>query len=146
MVILRLFGRLDVRILDMILTPASHEDCNRIWCSVDRGDICVCGVCNKHKDILLTAGYNQTKIDELNRLTNQLDTANIDQQVFIKERARLTSQRKILMNEVWAVIQHICKVGKIIYVNDYGHYQQYVMYEKKSDTEPEVQENPAPEV
>jgi hypothetical protein len=99
-----------------------------------------------NKDALIAAGFDQTKIDEIDGLATRLDSANTAQQVFIKKRKQLSYERIEILNELWAIIQHICKVGKIIYVNDYGHYQQYVMYEKKSDTEPEVQENPVPEV
>lgn len=103
-------------------------------------------VTNSNKDALLAAGYDQTKIDELNTLANQLNVANTDQQVFMKERARLTNQRVELMNEVWIIIQNICKVGKIIYVDDYSRYQQYVIYEKRSNNDPDATENPTPEV
>ncbi|MCD4819781.1 MAG: hypothetical protein K8S23_13940 [Candidatus Cloacimonetes bacterium] len=106
----------------------------------------VCAVSNTNKDALLAVGFTQANIDELNTLSSQLDAANIDQQVFMKERTTLANQRVELMNKVWEVIQHICKVGKIIYADDYSRYQQYVMYEKRSNDDPEVVDDPTLEV
>ncbi len=84
---------------------------------------------NKYAIELIAAGYSQDNIDKLQVLYDDLVAANNDQEYYKGERRALNQQRVNLINEAWKVVQDICRAGKIIFIDDYAKYKQYVLYE-----------------
>lgn len=82
---------------------------------------------NKYKVKLIAVGYTQAMITGLNTLRVDLRTANTAQENFIRNRSVLTRDRIILLNTVYDTMEDVCRVGKLIFANDYAKYQRYVL-------------------
>lgn len=81
---------------------------------------------------LILVGYPQVDIDNLQSLHTNLIKAQETQEAYKLEIKDSTNDRMEAMNAMWEFVQHICRVGKIIFEDDYGKYQQYVMYPASS--------------
>ena len=81
----------------------------------------------KYKQELISVGYTQLMIDEINALQQQLDEANKEQELFRRNRSNLTNERISKYNAVWETLVRICKAGKIIYCDNYTKYHQYIL-------------------
>ncbi len=87
---------------------------------------------------LIAAGFLQAKIDKLQTCYNDLLKADDEQEGFKIEVKKLTNERIEMLNAVWTIVLNICRIGKLIYADNYGKYQQYVLYHSSSEGEPDV--------
>jgi hypothetical protein len=81
---------------------------------------------------LILEGYSQVKIDNLEVVYQNIRKANKNQEKAKKDRKIATNTRIETLNTVWEVMAEISKVAKIIYADDYGHYQRYLLYEHEA--------------
>lgn len=72
-------------------------------------------------------GYTAAKIAQIQTLGDSLDTKNIDQEVFIKNQGTTTQDRVIKMNAVWASRTLVAAAAKIVFLNNFAKYQQYLL-------------------
>ncbi len=90
----------------------------------------------KYSTQLIAAKYTQAKIDEILAIRTALDSANSAQEQFMKERPQLTFERIEILNACWSVTSTVAKAGKIIFEDNYGKYQKYVITDV-TDTPPD---------
>lgn len=81
-----------------------------------------------YKSALITQGFIQTRIDELNTLALNLQSTNNTQEVKKTERPELTQDRIEKHNAVWNIWEKINTASKVVYEDDYAKQQQYLMY------------------
>lgn len=72
----------------------------------------------KYKTQLLTSGYTQPRIDEINDLRSELQKANRKQNAFIKGRPVLTQERETIFNACYAYTQRVCEAALSVYYDD----------------------------
>ena len=82
----------------------------------------------KHEAELLAVGASQVLIDGLEGHYVALTKANDLQEFAKRQRIIQTDHRITVYNELWDIITNICRVGKIVFYNNYGKYRQYVLY------------------
>jgi len=82
----------------------------------------------QYKVELIQAGFSQDKIDEIETRKNELDQAIIAQNLYLKEKTSLTSQRIKGMNDLWEKMSLISKVSKLIYFDNPVKYHNYLLY------------------
>jgi len=87
---------------------------------------------------LIAAGFTQIKIDKLQTCYLDLMRADDEQESFKIEIKKMTNERIEMLNAVWSIVLNICRIGKLIYADNYGKYQQYVLYHSSSEGEPDV--------
>jgi hypothetical protein len=81
-----------------------------------------------YKSALITQGFIQVRIDELNTLALNLQSTNNVQEVKKTERPELTQDRIKKHNVVWNIWDKISTASKVVYEDDYAKQQQYLMY------------------
>ena len=81
-----------------------------------------------YKSELITQGFIQTRIDELNTIALSLQSTNNTQEVKKTERPELTQARINKHNTVWNIWDKISTASKVVYEDDYAKQQQYMMY------------------
>lgn len=84
-------------------------------------------VAEKHKVILIAAGYAQAKIDEIETVRAGLDAANLEQELFIGNLPVITQSRHSKNNSVWEIMVRVCTAGKRIFKDNFGKYQRYLL-------------------
>jgi hypothetical protein len=82
----------------------------------------------KYKDKLIAENFSQPMIDEIAALKKELDEANQRQENFKKSRTTMTQDRLTKLNSCWKEISEIARLGKLIFANDFGRFQKYVIY------------------
>lgn len=86
-------------------------------------------IATQYSQELLTHGYTQQGIDELNDLHEKLRKANIEQDRFKGQRMETTQERHEYLEVLYTFVTDTCKMGKILYEDDNtAKYKQYVMY------------------
>ncbi|MCD4819453.1 MAG: hypothetical protein K8S23_12245 [Candidatus Cloacimonetes bacterium] len=98
----------------------------------------------KYSAELIAAGYPQEKIDLIKFYQNNIVKANVDQDDFKIVIKNQTNERIKKMNDMWEVVLHINRIGKLIYEDDYSKYQQYVLYHSSTQGEPDVLQGNVP--
>jgi len=83
--------------------------------------------CVKYSAQLGIAGYTQTSIDEILTMKTALDASNLTQETYKDNTPVLTSNRIGILNLPWEKVKKVCKAGKVIYKDDYGKYQRYIL-------------------
>jgi len=91
----------------------------------------------KYSAKLLSAGCSQARIDSLQTHANELLTASVEQEAFLKNSLDTTVDRITLLNSVWKQMSRISEVGKIINHKNYAGYQKYVIYDRKPPVDKE---------
>lgn len=82
----------------------------------------------KYREQLATVSFTQERIDEINAIKRELDNADQHQENLKKNRANITQERLTKLNACWNEISEIARLGKLIFANDFGKYQRYVIY------------------
>jgi hypothetical protein len=82
----------------------------------------------KYHEQLATVSFTQERIDEINAIKRELDNADQQQENLKKNRANITQERLTKLNACWNEISEIARLGKLIFANDFGKYQRYVIY------------------
>lgn len=71
-----------------------------------------------HKDKLIEQGCNEQLINGLPTLAQELKTANVEQEVFKKERGLITQERIEKMNNLYRLMKPIHDIARIVYADD----------------------------
>ncbi|MBC8384227.1 MAG: hypothetical protein H8E57_01760 [Candidatus Cloacimonetes bacterium] len=100
--------------------------------------------CIQYQPELIAAGSTVERIEKVKVLADKLRDANKDQEAFKKDRIMFTNDRIRVYNELWAMIVDIADVGKIIYADNYGKYQRYVIYGSGSGTHSNILQGTVP--
>jgi hypothetical protein len=95
----------------------------------------------KYSVELIAKNFTQAKIDEVGALYQQLNASDTSQEAYKGTREVLTQDRVILLNKVWTTTVNVCRAGKLIYMNNYAKYQQYVL---PGDSTTPDEEDPTP--
>jgi hypothetical protein len=82
----------------------------------------------KYREQLATVNFTQERIDEISAIKRELDNADQQQENLKKNRANITQERLTKLNACWNEISEIARLGKLIFANDFGKYQRYVIY------------------
>lgn len=92
-----------------------------------------------NKADLITAGYLQVDIDELETLMEAIDTLNAQQELELSNRGIQTEARVTAMNAVWEFMRQINKTSKVVFVNSPAKLDLYLLYPTSSTSLPKVQ-------
>lgn len=76
---------------------------------------------------LAAVGYDAAQVTEIQALASTLDTANITQNKFKRQRRRLTHDRIAAYNAVWAVVTKVARVGKLVFIDSPAQYNEYLL-------------------
>ena len=86
-------------------------------------------VAKNYQQELLAAGTPQGQIDSLKVAGDSLIKVNDDQEFLKKQRLIKTHARIQKYNELWEIVITVCRVGKIVYYDNYSKYKQYLLYQ-----------------
>jgi hypothetical protein len=89
--------------------------------------------CVKYQAQLLLSGFNATAIAEIMTIRTELQTANIDQEMFKKQRPKQTEDRVTVLNTCYEILVQINAAAQRVYMNDYAKRHQFV-YKPSSKT------------
>lgn len=82
--------------------------------------------CVKYQTKLLASGFNATAIEEIVTIRTELQTANIDQEIFKKQRPKQTEDRVTVLNSCYEMLTQVNAAGQRVYMNDYAKRHQFV--------------------
>jgi hypothetical protein len=82
--------------------------------------------CVKYQPQLLTAGYNAPAIVEIQTIRTELLTANSTQEVFKKQRPKLTEDRIIILNTCYNFVTQVNQAAQLVFKTDFAKQKQYV--------------------
>lgn len=81
----------------------------------------------KYETQLVAANFDIAKITEIQTLAQELQALNTQQESAKGDRATASNDRVILLNHAWQLVQTVRKASKVIYVNNWGKWQLYVL-------------------
>ena len=87
----------------------------------------VYNVAGKYAAKLAAKNFDAASIADINILADALEQANLDQNISIKGRLAITSNRIAAYNKVWATVTLVSRASKIIYADDAVKYNQYIL-------------------
>lgn len=82
--------------------------------------------CVKYQTQLVAAGYNAAAIAAIQTIRTDLLNKNTTQEVFKKQRPKLTEDRIKILNAVYDRLSLINAAAQVIYANDYAKKRQFV--------------------
>jgi len=82
--------------------------------------------CVKYQAQLLANGFNATAIDEILTIRAELQAANINQEIFKKQRPKLTEDRVAALNTCYEILCQVNAAAQRVYMNDYAKRHQFV--------------------
>jgi hypothetical protein len=82
--------------------------------------------CVKYQTQLVAAGYTATAITAIQTIRTELLTANSNQEVFKKQRPKLTEDRIRVLNTCYNYVTQINAAAQLVFRNDYAKQKQYV--------------------
>jgi hypothetical protein len=91
-------------------------------------------VAAKYKDKLIEGGINPSVIDSLSILQNELYEANNEQELFKKERGKITQERITRLNQLYNQLRPINDIARIIYADNPAQLAKYTLPTPKSST------------
>lgn len=91
---------------------------------------------------LIAAGFTQVNIDKITTLHTELTNADYEQEISKKKRPAATQERILLLNECYEYLKKVSRAGKIIFANNYGKYNQYLLPDESSSKKEEPAEPP----
>ena len=80
----------------------------------------------KYSAELIAAGYNLTEINDIAGIREKLQDGNFAQEVFKKERPKLTEDRIIILNKCYNMMMLVNAAGQLVFREDYAKQKQYV--------------------
>jgi hypothetical protein len=97
-----------------------------------------------YKDELNAVGFSRANFDKIKTLQTDLTNADEEQELLKKKRPVLTQERISKLNECFDLMHRVSKAAKIIFVNNYAKYNQYLMPNETSEkkAEPEIPAQP----
>lgn len=87
----------------------------------------------KYQTQLVAEGYNTTSIAAIQTIRTDLLNKNTTQEVFKKQRPKLTEERIKILNTVYDRLSLVNAAAQIIYMSDYAKQRQFV-YDISTDT------------
>lgn len=81
----------------------------------------------KYATELDSAGFDASKVAEIQTYAQALQNANLAQEQAKGSRANLSEARIILLNSAWGMLQNIRKAAKVIYMDNWGKWQLYLL-------------------
>lgn len=94
----------------------------------------VAKVVNKYRTELVEAGCNDSVLESLDEIGNNLKNANTKQELFKKERGVITSQRVEKLNQLYNLLVPISQISQIIFSDDQARLASYVLPRPKSSS------------
>jgi hypothetical protein len=82
--------------------------------------------CVKYQPQLITNGFNEAAITEILSIRTELQNANTNQEVFKKQRTKMTEDRIITLNNCYQYIQIVNAAAQRVYKNNYAKQNQFV--------------------
>lgn len=82
--------------------------------------------CTIYSGQLIAAGYSQVAIDEIIEIREKLQLGNFRQEVFKKERPKLTEDRIIILNKCYNMMVQVNAAAQLVFRDDYAKQKQYV--------------------
>lgn len=102
------------------------------------------GAAVKYRTELNDAGYTDENIDKIILAHDDIVKTNVEQDDFKIQMKEQTNERIRKMNAMWEPVLRINQVGKTIFEDDYGKWQQYVIYHSSTPGEPDVYSGSVP--
>ncbi|HRI27048.1 MAG TPA: carboxypeptidase-like regulatory domain-containing protein [Chitinophagales bacterium] len=84
-------------------------------------------VANKYAAQLDVVNFGAAKIARIKDLADALDTANQEQNNYVKGRPTLTAERIGIYNRLWDTLSLVSSAAKIIYRDNIAKYNQYLL-------------------
>jgi hypothetical protein len=91
------------------------------------------------KTALIAAGYTQALIDELQTISDTIDSLNAEQEDMLAERGDRTQTRIEAYNAVWEFMQKINKASKVTFEDNPAKLEMYLLYPTASQSLPKPQ-------
>lgn len=82
--------------------------------------------CIKYQTQIIAAGYNTAAIAAIQTIRTDLLNKNTTQEVFKKQRPKLTEDRIKILNTVYDKLTQVNAAAQIIYITDYAKRRQFV--------------------
>lgn len=82
--------------------------------------------CIKYQPQLLIAGFNAAAIIEIQTIRTELLNANSNQEVFKKQRPKMTEDRILILNTCYDFVSQINQAAQMVYKTDYAKQNQFV--------------------
>lgn len=80
----------------------------------------------KDQTDLIAKGYNAAKIAEIQTIRTELQNANTNQEVFKKQRPKLTEDRIVVLNTCYDFVTQVNAAAQLVYKTDYAKQKQFV--------------------
>lgn len=90
--------------------------------------------CVKYQTQLVAKGYTAAAITEIQTIRTALLNANSNQEVFKKQRPKLTEDRIKVLNSCYNYVVQVNAAAQLVFRNDYAKQKQYV-YNPSSGTD-----------
>ena len=82
--------------------------------------------CVKYQTQLVAKGFTAAAITEIQTIRTELQTANTNQEVFKKQRPKLTEDRITILNNCYEYVVQINAAAQRVYKDDYAKQKQFV--------------------
>lgn len=80
----------------------------------------------KYQTQLLAKGFNADAVAEIQTIRTALQTANTNQEIFKKQRPKLTEERVIILNKCFAIVTEVNAAAQRVYKDDFAKRNQFV--------------------
>lgn len=90
--------------------------------------------CAKYQTQLVAKGFSAAAIEEIQTIRNELRTTNTDQEVFKRQRTKLTADRITVLNNCYAYITEANAAAQRVYKDDFAKRNQFVYSTAPADT------------
>src|SRR5690606_15025936 len=81
----------------------------------------------KYSTELVAANFTAPQITQIQTLAQALQTANTVQEQAKGSRSTASNDRVILLNEAWNIAQTVRSAAKVIYMDNWGKWQLYLL-------------------
>lgn len=82
--------------------------------------------CVKYQTQLIAKGFTAAAIAEIQTIRTELQTANTNQEVFKKQRPKLTEDRIVTLNACYELLTLVNAAAQRVYKDDYAKQKQFV--------------------
>ena len=82
--------------------------------------------CVKYQPQLIAKGFGAAAIAEILIIRTELQTSNTNQEVFKKQRPKLTEDRVIILNNCYELLTQVNAAAQRVYKDDYAKQRQFV--------------------
>jgi hypothetical protein len=82
--------------------------------------------CVKYQPQLVAAGFSAAAITEIQGIRTELLNANSAQEVFKKQRPKLTEDRIVVLNTCYTFVAQVNQAAQLVFKTDFAKQKQYV--------------------